>query len=176
MISRVRRSMAFCLGMASLVLIAEWAAAESVVRITSAFPGGNVVVKQNTGRSVELAPDLRGGRPWFYWYFEAESVQPGRVTFVLADPPKLGARGPAVSVDDGKTWQWLGTEHVVFTSPRQDSDDPNRRVDTFSYDFAAPGQRVRFAVTIRSGGESTMPSRRQKSREKRANESDNKTR
>ena len=144
----VKRSMAVFFGVGCLMLMAVPAtAAEPMVKLTSDFPGGNVVVKENAGRSVELAPDLRGGRPWFYWYFEAEVVQPGRVTFTFADPPQLGARGPAVSIDDGNTWQWLGAEHVVFARPRQ-KDSPTRRVDTFSYDFSKRGQKVRFAVTI----------------------------
>jgi len=73
------------------------------------FPGGNVTVLQNQGNTIRVAPDLRGDRPWFYWYFEATATKPGRVDFVF--PAKvigfkngaIGFPGPAISVDRGKT-------------------------------------------------------------------------
>lgn len=53
-------------------------AAEMAVSIRADFPGGNVSVLQNAGATVQVAPDLRGGQPWFYWHFEATATQPGR--------------------------------------------------------------------------------------------------
>lgn len=109
------------------------------VKIRSDFPGGNVtVVKNETGR-VEIEPDLRGGKPWFYWYFEASAEVPGRVNFMF---PKsmtglktpIGMQGPALSLDQGKTWEWAGIEYVNDNS--------------FSYDFKSAGQKVLFSVTI----------------------------
>lgn len=108
------------------------------VTIDAEFPGGNVVVKSIEGNTVHLAPDLRGGQPWFYWCFDAESAKPGTVTFVFAKPPMIGVRGPAVSRDGGRSWQWLGAEHV----------ESAKEAERFSFRFTAAQERVRFAVAI----------------------------
>jgi len=125
----------------------EATAAEIKVTIRADFPGGNVLVKRNEGATLHLAPDLRGGRPWFYWHFEAQASQPGRVTFVFADPPQVGARGPAVSRDGGKSWQWLGADHVEYAPPPR-TGDRAARYDSFRYEFTDAAKPVRFAVAI----------------------------
>jgi len=110
------------------------------VKINVAFPGGNVKVTQNQEGVVRVEPDLRGDNPWFYWYFEATSTRPGRVSFSF--PKKvigflngaIGAQGPAISTDRGKTWKWMGKKNVDGSS--------------FFFDFAKVNERVRFAVTI----------------------------
>jgi len=110
------------------------------VTIRGDFSGGNILVDQNDGDSVQLAPDLRGDNPWFYWYFEAAVTRPGRVKFVF--PAKvagfvngaIGFQGPAISKDLGKTWAWMGTGTV--------------EENAFYYDFEKQGDKVRFAVTI----------------------------
>lgn len=123
------------------------AADELKLSIRTDFPGGNVLVVKNEGATVELAPDLRGGRPWFYWHFEAAASQPGLVKFVIGGVPQtVGVRGPAVSVDAGENWRWLGVEQVEYASP-PGSGGPNKR-DAFTYDFTADRLTVRFAVAI----------------------------
>src|SRR3954469_21797836 len=97
------------------------ASARAEITINTAFPGGNVLVKSSVANTVEIAPDLRGGKPWFYWYFEATASEPGRATFVFARPGAIGVRGPAISHDDGRTWQWMGADRVVAV-PRADAD------------------------------------------------------
>lgn len=110
------------------------------VAIRAEFPGGNVVEMQNDGSTVHVAPDLRGDSPWFYWNFEAVAEKPGRVTFVFPEKVvgfkdgAIGFQGPAISLDLGVTWQWMGTGNVSGSS--------------FYYDFEKAKQRVRFAVTI----------------------------
>lgn len=110
------------------------------VAIRSDFPGGNVDVTRNEGSSVQVAPDLRGDKPWFYWCFEAKSSKPGRVTFTFPEKVigfkdgAIGNQGPAVSTDFGETWLWMGMEQVDGSS--------------FVYDFRDEGERVRFAVSI----------------------------
>ncbi|PHX62597.1 MAG: hypothetical protein CK551_10390, partial [Planctomycetaceae bacterium] len=79
------------------------------VKISTAFPGGNVVVEKIDGRTIHLGTDLRGGQPWFYWCFDATVANPGKVLFDLGKPQKIGVRGPAVSIDEGKSWSYLGT-------------------------------------------------------------------
>src|SRR4051812_17832927 len=115
--------------------------AHAEIAINTAFPGGNVLVKSNAGHTVEIAPDLRGGKPWVYWYFEAIASEPGHATFVFAKPGALGVRGPAISHDDGKTWQWMGADRVV-------ADEQAPPHETFAYEFTKAGERVRFSVGI----------------------------
>ena len=117
------------------------------VRISADFPGGNVLVISNAADGVVLAPDLRGGRPWFYWCFEAAPLQPGPVTFRFTEAMRIGVRGPAISRDGGASWNWLGMETVQLVQP---SETPSGTLpgDAFTYTFSAAGQAVRFAVGI----------------------------
>jgi len=115
-------------------------AGDEAAIIRSDFPGGNILVTKNSAATVELEPDLRGDRPWFYWYFEAEAVRPGPVRFVFPEKIigfKNGAisfHGPAFSADRGLNWNWMGTQNV----------DGN----AFTYDFAKAGDRIQFGVSI----------------------------
>ncbi|HUE72280.1 MAG TPA: M14 family zinc carboxypeptidase [Pirellulaceae bacterium] len=115
-------------------------AARGVVAINSDFAGGNVKATANTEGEVNVEPDLRGDRPWFYWCFEAAATRPGRVNFVFPEKVAgfsngaIGFQGPAISTDQGKTWKWMGVDQVDGSS--------------FWYDFAKADERVRFAVTI----------------------------
>ncbi|WP_425614387.1 hypothetical protein NA78x_004254 [Anatilimnocola sp. NA78] len=121
-------------------------AAEIVVTIRSDFAGGNVRVLKNEGAQVQIEPDLRGGKPWFYWHLEATASQPGRVTFTFPAAQRVGVRGPAYSTDDGNTWQWLGAEHVQYAAPPGNGEASQR--ESFFYDFTAEHLKVRLAVAI----------------------------
>lgn len=114
--------------------------AKQAITIRADFPGGNVVVERVEDTVVHVAPDLRGGRPWFYWCFEATVAQPGRIQFVFPkrvagfENGAIGNQGPAISLDSGKNWRWMGKETVSQNS--------------FFYEFKKPNHAVRFAVTI----------------------------
>jgi hypothetical protein len=106
------------------------------ITIRSEFAGGNVLVKSVAGDVVHIEPDLRGGRDWFYWSFECETSSQRRLRFVLPDKKSMkyiGMQGPAVSADDGQTWDWLGADSVSES--------------TFECDFK-PDQTLRLSVTI----------------------------
>ncbi len=128
------------------LLPAHLTASEMKVAIRTDFPGGNVLVVKADGATVHLAPDLRGGPAWFYWHLEAEATQAGTVNFVFANPPMIGVRGPAISRDGGRSWQWLGAEHVKFAPAA--GKDKTPRHDSFSFAFTEAKQKVRFAVAI----------------------------
>ncbi|CAN5392274.1 hypothetical protein BH09VER1_BH09VER1_08100 [soil metagenome] len=121
-------------------------AAESGLKINTDFPGGNALVINNLGNSVEIAPDMRTSKPWFYWYFEAEAAVPGPVTFILP-PSNVGSRGAAFSTDDGKTWQWMGADKTTFTAPKG-AEPTAPKQDSFVYNFTTAKQKVRFSVGI----------------------------
>lgn len=134
----------FTVGMLAIVLIGNvvQAADPPIVTIRSDFPGGNIVVISNDGEAIEMKPDLRGGRDWFYWYFEAVAKEPGEMIFSFPEKTAgfkngaVGFQGPAISKDDGTTWTWMGNETAVI------------RGRSFSYKFSEPGQKVRFSSSI----------------------------
>src|SRR5436190_5509059 len=97
------------------------------VQIDSAFPGGNIVVVSSADNVAHLRPDLRGTADWwFYWNFRVRGADGRSVKFQFDGRNPIGARGPAVSVDGGSTWKWLGIENV-----------DNRPIDaSFRYDFS----------------------------------------
>ncbi|MBC8356735.1 MAG: hypothetical protein H8E66_32570 [Planctomycetes bacterium] len=115
-------------------------ATDGAAMIRSDFPGGNISVVRNEGSLVHVSPDLRGDNPWFYWYFEATASKPGRVHFVFPEKVAgfkngaIGFQGPAISIDSGATWKWMGADNVDGSS--------------FFFVFSETNQRVRFAVTI----------------------------
>ena len=91
------------------------------VRVDSGFPGGNIVVDRIEGDDVFLHQDLRTTTiDWFYWYFRVRGAVGRRLNFIMSGrgwgPPPggwrvldvIGERGPAVSLDGGRTWRWLG--------------------------------------------------------------------
>lgn len=125
----------------------QTAAAVGEIKLSSDYPGGNVVVRKNEAGKVEIAPDLRGGMDWFYWNFEAETIQPGRVDFLLPEGRMLAANGPAVSVDGGKTWQWIEPGCFKLSAPAT-KDLPAIPRDSFYYEFKEKGQKVRFSVAL----------------------------
>jgi hypothetical protein len=119
------------------------------VRINSSFPGGNIAVRSIDGKRIELSPDLRDTTTnWFYWYFEAEFGSPGEYEFHF-DMPAIGTRGPAVSLDGGKTWHWGGgkVEEIEAFRYRHDGKAENVRFCTGIPYLQENWQRLHLPVT-----------------------------
>ncbi len=90
-----------------------WADADIPFSIDTSFPGGNVIVDRIEGDTVHLRPDLRDTEGWwFYWNFRVSGAAGRRLTFDFGERSPIGVRGPAVSVDGGVSWSWLGAEAV----------------------------------------------------------------
>lgn len=107
--------------------------------IDADFPGGNIIVDCLDGDVAWLRPDLRDTEgSWFYWHFRAREAQGRRIVFRFAENGKplgvIGALGPAVSRDSGKTWEWLKK-----AGPGDSS---------FEYVFGALEKETRFCVAI----------------------------
>lgn len=113
--------------------------AQSRMSVDADFPGGNIVVDSVAGDTVLLHQDLHDTEGnWFYWAFRANNAAGGKVTFTFTHPwealPSLnviGVAGPAVSLDSGRSWSWLGTEAVDGRS--------------FHYEFPTTATEVRFS-------------------------------
>jgi hypothetical protein len=83
------------------------------VDIDCAFPGGNIVVERITADEVELHQDLRDtAMDWFYWCFRVRGAARRPLRFTFTRSRAIGVRGPAMSVDGGETWTWLGSDAV----------------------------------------------------------------
>ena len=79
------------------------------MRIGTDFPGGNVAVRSLEEKRALLSPELRDTEGyWFYWCFEAGFDVPGDYEFEF-DGIAVGACGPAVSEDGGRSWRRLGS-------------------------------------------------------------------
>ena len=88
------------------------------IKISSDFPGGNIVVNKIVGDTVWLKPDLSftNGK-WFYWYFKISGISDKTIIFKF-DPDfvthgVLTTRyGPAYSLNNDETWKWYGENRV----------------------------------------------------------------
>jgi hypothetical protein len=112
-------------------------------RIDAEFPGGNIVVARTGPDWAEVRQDLRDTEGWwFWWQFRVRGAEGRTLTFrhVYAKETvkgrfPIGRRGPAVSVDGGATWSWMGAESVTTTDCGAE----------FRFTFPAGAEDVRFA-------------------------------
>ena len=105
--------------------------------INADFPGGNILVEKAEEDHVYLRQDLRDTSTfWFYWAFCIRGAQGRNITFHFTGGDVLGVRGPAVSYDNGASWQWLG-DNVVNRDNNEDI--------TFSHEFLPKHTKVLFA-------------------------------
>jgi hypothetical protein len=99
------------------------------------LPAGNIIVEKIDGSDIYLTQDLRDTEGWwFYWKFRVVGAAGKKLNFHFAEPSPIGVRGPAFSKDGGLKWSWLGSDKVKDAS--------------FSYDFGAGEEDVRFCFTI----------------------------
>ncbi|MDO8539939.1 MAG: M14 family zinc carboxypeptidase [Opitutaceae bacterium] len=144
LISIVMRSLtvpmsSFGVGLIALALFAlptSGHAASAVaarVQVDAGFPGGNIILERIEGDNVYLNPDLRetAGK-WFYWCFRVRGAGGRTMTFKFTAANPVGMRGPAVSMDGGLSWKWLGMDHATISS--------------FSFTFPAGATEVLFSV------------------------------
>ena len=77
--------------------------------IDAGFPSGNIVVERIEGDTVYLHQDIRDTRGnWFWWHFRVRGAAGRTMTFRFTKGKVIGVRGPAISLDEGRTWRWLG--------------------------------------------------------------------
>ena len=106
--------------------------APSSFQIDADFPGGNIMVMNINGDTVQLQQDLRDTEGhWFYWSFRIRGAAGRTLNFKFTNGTVLGSRGPAVSNDGGLTWRWLSELGASGT--------------TFQYHFGAKENEVYFS-------------------------------
>src|SRR5690606_36680762 len=75
--------------------------------------GGYAIIERVDVQDMYLRPDLRDtAEHWFYWCVRMRSGAWRTWRFHLTSENTLAARGPAVSLDGGWTWRWLGDAPV----------------------------------------------------------------
>lgn len=102
------------------------------VQIDCGFPGGNIVVEESRGDTIRLHQDLRDTeQDWFYWCFRVRGAEGKTLHFEFTRSRALSDRGPAISLDEGATWRWLGAD--------------SRHENTFAYSFPQDAPEVRLS-------------------------------
>ena len=106
------------------------------LKIETSIPGGNIFIEDINGFEVRLTRDMRNTEgDWFYWAFKAVFEEVGQYRFTFTQPDSCSSCGPAVSYDNGRTWEWLGFACV------------SGRRDVFTYDYDGKrGPQVIFCV------------------------------
>lgn len=90
---------------------------QNTVKITSDFPGGNIVVHKISDDSVWLAPDLSFTKgEWFYWYFKVSGISGKNITFKFDQNNVFAKYGPAYSINNDFTWKWFGENRIENNS------------------------------------------------------------
>ncbi|MBL7222094.1 MAG: peptidase M14 [Phycisphaerae bacterium] len=131
----MRQRRACCIVALLLLGLATLSPARADVKVNADYPGGNIAVDRIEGDTVTMHQELRDtGRWWFYWNFRVSGAAGKTLTFRFTNRNVFGTRGPAVSMDGGLTWSWLGTKTVKGAS--------------FSYKFAPDAKSVRFAFSL----------------------------
>ena len=107
----------------------------SSIEIDSNFPGGNIVVNKIRKNTLFIDPDLRDTEGhWFYWYFAVRNAGGRKLIVKFSGKKCLGKAGPAISLDGGVTWNWLGRDLT--------------KKDSFSYRIPEKCSEVRFCFGI----------------------------
>lgn len=99
-----------------------WNARAQDIQVEADFPGGNIIVEKIDGDTVTVHQDRRDTKDWwFYWCFRVRGAAGKTLTFNFTDGAPIGVRGPAMSLDEGATWKWLGeqpdTKSFIFKFP-----------------------------------------------------------
>jgi len=79
------------------------------ISVDAAFPGGNIIVTAVDGDRIFVRQDPRDtSGHWFYWCLRVRGAAGRTLEFIFPEGNVIGVRGPAVSLDGGVTWAWLG--------------------------------------------------------------------
>ncbi len=90
---------------------------QNTVKITSDFPGGNIVINNISTDSVWLAPDLSFTQgEWFYWYFKISGISGKTITFNFDQKNVFTKYGPAYSINNDFSWKWYGENRITNNS------------------------------------------------------------
>lgn len=82
---------------------------ESEIKISSDFPGGNIVVDEISGDTIKLRADQRDTRGyWHYFYFKISGISGKTLCFQFPKEQTYGKFGPGYSINSDEKWNWYG--------------------------------------------------------------------
>ncbi|MDD2382431.1 MAG: M14-type cytosolic carboxypeptidase, partial [Mariniphaga sp.] len=100
-----------------LIFTSFFATGQNQIKVTSDFPGGNIVVSRIEGDTVWLEPNLSFTQgKWFYWYFKVSGISGKTVRFQFNENNLFAKYGPAYSINNDETWKWYGENRVENNS------------------------------------------------------------
>ncbi len=122
----------FCfVAVATIAVLFSFSCTPKNVVVDKELPAGNIVFERMVNDTVYVHQELRGSKKaWFYWAFRVRGAQGKKLTFVFTRSFALCERGPLVSLDKGKTYEYLAEE----------GSTPH----TFTYTFPADAKEVWF--------------------------------
>lgn len=84
------------------------------VKIDNNLPYGNIKFEKMCGDTVYLHQELRDTEgDWFYWAMRIRGAQGRTLTFVFTQSRAVGVRGPVVSFDKGKTFDYVEVSNLT---------------------------------------------------------------
>lgn len=117
--------------MAAIAAVLVSCSTDGGVVVDKNLPAGNIVVERMVNDTVYVHQELRGSKKaWFYWAFRVTGAQGKKLTFVFTKSFALCERGPLVSLDKGKTYEYLAEEGATKFQ--------------FTYNFPADAREVWF--------------------------------
>ena len=122
----------FCfVAVATIAVLFSFSCTPKTVVVDKELPAGNIVFERMVNDTVYVHQELRGSKKaWFYWAFRVRGAQGKTLTFVFTKSFAICERGPLVSLDKGKTYEYLAEE----------GSTPH----TFTYTFPADAKEVWF--------------------------------
>ena len=115
----------------TFVALCSFSCSPKTVVIDDQVPAGNIVFERILNDTVYVHQSLRGSKKaWFYWAFRVRGAQGKKLTFVFTKSFAICERGPVVSLDKGKSYEYLAEE----------GSTPH----TFTYTFPADAKEVWF--------------------------------
>lgn len=123
----------FCLiVVAAFAALMSFSCSPKSVVVDKQLPAGNIVFERILNDTVYVHQELRGSKKaWFYWAFRVRGAQGKKLTFVFTKSFAICERGPVVSLDKGKSYEYLAEEGSTPHS--------------FTYTFPADAKEVWFS-------------------------------
>ena len=92
----------------AFVALCSIACTPKTVVVDKELPAGNIVFERIVNDTVYVHQELRGSKKaWFYWAFRVRGAEGKKLTFVFTKSFAICERGPLVSLDKGKSYEYL---------------------------------------------------------------------
>jgi len=119
----------------------------ATVAVDAKLPAGNVIVEKIDGDTVPLCQDLRDtSQDWIYWKFRVTGAEGRSLGFRFTKSAAVGSRGPAVSIDRGRSWRW--GDDLQPSKRREAKTNDHGDWQAFDWTFGPNDREVWFSQMI----------------------------